>query len=87
MFNKQNQFKKSVLFFALFATGLSYAQAQQEQVKGATQDENGKFLSGVSIKALIGNRVRLSQQALPKKDFSPSTTCQKVVLISLYFLL
>ncbi|MBB2951043.1 SusC/RagA family TonB-linked outer membrane protein [Sphingobacterium sp. JUb56] len=52
MFNKQNQFRKSVLFFALFATGLSYAQAQQDQVKGATQDENGKFLSGVSVKAL-----------------------------------
>lgn len=52
MFNKQNQFRKSMLFFALFTAGFTQVQAQQEQVKGATQDENGKFLSGVSIKAL-----------------------------------
>ncbi|TJZ54794.1 SusC/RagA family TonB-linked outer membrane protein [Sphingobacterium olei] len=54
MFNKPYQLKKNVLFFALLAAGLSQAQAQQEQVKGATQDETGKFLSGVSIKAVHG---------------------------------
>lgn len=55
MFNKPNQFKKSVLFLTLLAAGFSQAHAQQEQVKGATQDETGKFLSGVSIKAVNGS--------------------------------
>ncbi|GGH29774.1 SusC/RagA family TonB-linked outer membrane protein [Sphingobacterium alkalisoli] len=54
MFNKPYQFKKSVWFLALLAAGLSQAKAQQEQVKGATQDESGKFISGVSIKAVHG---------------------------------
>ncbi|GHE32941.1 SusC/RagA family TonB-linked outer membrane protein [Sphingobacterium griseoflavum] len=54
MFNKPSQLRKSVLFFALLTAGLSQAQAQQEQVKGATQNESGEFLSGVSIKAVHG---------------------------------
>lgn len=52
MFNKSYPIKKSVLFFALLAAGLSQAQAQQTQVKGATQSDAGEFISGVSIKAV-----------------------------------
>src|SRR5690606_782555 len=44
---------KSALFFALLAAGFQSVQAQEkEQVKGATQQESGAFLSGVSIKAV-----------------------------------
>jgi TonB-linked SusC/RagA family outer membrane protein len=49
--NQLNTWPKMVLItLTLFGTNLLYAQ--QEQVKGATQDENGQLLSGVSIKAL-----------------------------------
>ncbi|WP_223857636.1 SusC/RagA family TonB-linked outer membrane protein [Sphingobacterium micropteri] len=50
--------KKSVLCFALLVAGLVEAQAQQAQVKGATQNESGEFLSGVSIKAVHGESGR-----------------------------
>lgn len=52
MSNQSNVLKKSTLFFALLLTGFSHLQAQQEQVKGATQDESGKIISGVSVKAV-----------------------------------
>ncbi|WP_437920338.1 SusC/RagA family TonB-linked outer membrane protein [Sphingobacterium sp. LRF_L2] len=53
MFNKTYQLrKKSVLFFSLLVAAVTQAQAQQEQVKGATQNDVGEFLSGVSIKAV-----------------------------------
>jgi TonB-dependent SusC/RagA subfamily outer membrane receptor len=42
--------KMALIILTLFGTNLLYAQ--QEQVKGATQDETGQLLSGVSIKAL-----------------------------------
>src|SRR5690606_33343468 len=49
--NELNTWPKMVLItITLLGTKLLYAQ--QEQVKGATQDENGQLLSGVSIKAL-----------------------------------
>ncbi|HLS94722.1 MAG TPA: SusC/RagA family TonB-linked outer membrane protein [Sphingobacterium sp.] len=53
MFNKKKNLTKSALFFALLAAGFQSVQAQEkEQVKGATQQESGAFLSGVSIKAV-----------------------------------
>ncbi|MBD1433508.1 SusC/RagA family TonB-linked outer membrane protein [Sphingobacterium sp. DN00404] len=58
MFNTYQLKKKSVLCFALLVAGLVEAQAQQAQVKGATQNESGEFLSGVSIKAVHGESGR-----------------------------
>lgn len=52
MFNKYHFSKKSILCFLVFVVGLGTASAQQEQVKGATQDQSGDFLSGVSITAV-----------------------------------
>ncbi|PRD48944.1 SusC/RagA family TonB-linked outer membrane protein [Sphingobacterium haloxyli] len=54
MFNTYQLRKKRVLCAALLFAGLASVQAQQEQVKGATQDQSGEFLSGVSIKAVHG---------------------------------
>ncbi|MFD1771591.1 SusC/RagA family TonB-linked outer membrane protein [Sphingobacterium suaedae] len=54
MFNKSYPLrKKSVLFVVLLTAGVIHAQAQQQQqVKGATQNESGEFLSGVSVQAV-----------------------------------
>src|SRR5690606_33669217 len=58
MFSTYQMKKKSLLCFALLVAGAIQVQAQQEQVKGATQNESGKFLSGVSIKAVHGESGR-----------------------------
>src|SRR5690606_3752012 len=52
MFKTYPMKKKSLLCFALLVAGVFQVQAQQEQVKGATQNASGEFLSGVSIKAV-----------------------------------
>lgn len=52
MFRTYQMKKKSLLCFVLLVAGVFQVQAQQEQVKGATQNASGEFLSGVSIKAV-----------------------------------
>lgn len=52
MLKKTNPLKKNLLIFALLYAGLSQAQAQQDQVKGAIQNDKGEFIPGVSIKAI-----------------------------------
>lgn len=51
MFNNTHQLTKKLLLAIFFAAMAAQANAQQDQVKGATQNELGEFLSGVSIKA------------------------------------
>jgi len=48
MLNKKNPQKKNLLIFALLSAGLTHVHAQQQQVKGAVQNEKGEFLPGVS---------------------------------------
>jgi len=55
MLRKTNPQKKNLLIFALLAAGLSHVHAQQQQVKGAVQNEKGEFLPGVSVKAIQVN--------------------------------
>lgn len=58
MFRTYQMKKTSLLCFALLVAGVFQVQAQQEQVKGATQNASGEFLSGVSIKAVHGESGR-----------------------------
>ncbi|MGO3306678.1 MAG: carboxypeptidase-like regulatory domain-containing protein, partial [Sphingobacterium sp.] len=51
MFNYKYQLKKRMLLATFLVAIAAHSNAQQEQVKGATQNESGEFLSGVSIKA------------------------------------
>ncbi|HBW82271.1 MAG TPA: hypothetical protein DEF78_22255, partial [Sphingobacterium sp.] len=55
MLNKKNPQKKNLLIFALLSAGLTHVHAQQQQVKGAVQNEKGEFLPGVSVKAIQVN--------------------------------
>ncbi len=55
MLRKTNPQKKNLLIFALLSAGLSHVHAQQQQVKGAVQNERGEFLPGVSVKAIQVN--------------------------------
>lgn len=55
MLKKTNPQKKNLLIFALLSVGLSHAHAQQNQVKGAVQNERGEFIPGVSVKAIQVN--------------------------------
>ncbi len=52
MFNYKHRLKNKMLLTVLFVAITSQVKAQQEQVKGATQNETGEFLSGVSVKAI-----------------------------------
>ncbi|SJZ39387.1 iron complex outermembrane recepter protein [Chitinophaga eiseniae] len=52
MFNYTLHMKKSILCSLFLCLVVVQANAQQEQVKGATQDETGNFLPGVSIRAI-----------------------------------
>ncbi|WP_293881310.1 carboxypeptidase regulatory-like domain-containing protein [Sphingobacterium sp. UBA1498] len=55
MLRKTNPQKRNLLIFALLTAGLTQLHAQQQQVKGAVQNEKGEFLPGVSVKAIQVN--------------------------------
>lgn len=55
MLKKTNPQKKNLLVLALLSAGLGHVHAQQDQVKGAVQNERGEFLPGVSVKAIQVN--------------------------------
>lgn len=52
MLKKTNPQKKNLLLFALLSAGIAHVHAQQDQVKGAVQNEKGEFIAGVSVKAI-----------------------------------
>ncbi len=55
MLRKTNPQKKNLFLFALLSAGFTHVHAQQDQVKGAVQDEKGQFIAGVSVKAIPVN--------------------------------
>lgn len=69
MFNSIHKLRKRMVLLSLCAFVNITAHAQQEQVKGAIQNEAGEFLSDVTVEALhttLGHRfsVRSSEQGL-----------------------
>ncbi|MFW0716037.1 SusC/RagA family TonB-linked outer membrane protein [Pedobacter sp. N23S346] len=74
MFKHTLQIKKTMWCFLFLCLGMLQVKAQQEQVKGATQDENGMFLPGVGIKAVhTGNGKSFSTSSSDKGLFSFNT--------------